>query len=121
MVSHERWSAPDITLHQDERIKSKDDMFHLFMQTNGDLALYKQPGDVKWRTETDGKGSGPYKAVLEENGNFKVVDSGDDTLWETGTGGQGEGPYKVKVQEDGNVVLYDKDKNPLWATNTDGC
>ena len=124
MVSHVRSSAGDMELHQTDRIRSKGGLFHFLMGDNGDLELYKKEagegGVSHWRTETDGKGDGPYKAVLTEDGNFKVVDGGDNTLWETGTGGQGEGPYKVKVQEDGNVVLYDKDRNATWATGTNG-
>ena len=125
MVSHVRSSGGDLELHQDDRLRSKCGLFHLLMQGNGDLALYKkyagQPGEPKWRTETDGKGEGPYKAVLEENGNFKIVDGGDNCIWQTDTGGQGEGPYKFKVQEDGNVVIYDKDRTPTWASGTNGC
>ena len=119
MVSHERSSAPFVRIEHDQRIVSKSREHHFYMQSNGDLALYKEPGGHnRWRTETDGKGNAPYTTILEEDGNLRVVEAGGDTLWESGTGGQGEGPYKLKVQDDGNVVIYDKDKNPTWATNT---
>ena len=37
-----------------------------------------------WTTKTNGKGTGPYKMIMQDDGNLVLLDSLKAKLWESG-------------------------------------
>jgi hypothetical protein len=91
---------------------SQDKKSTLFLQSDGNLVLYKSSciGDSKceiWNTGVHGEGS--YFAAIQEDGNL-VVYRGTPSMnlghaWDSKTPGA-FGDYFVAVQNDENVVIY---------------
>lgn len=92
------------------------------MQNDGNFVIYKHRNtddqEVKWASDTNGKGEGPWHLRMQADGNLVVYDSGDEATWASDTNGKGEAPYKLKMQDDGNLVIYDSQKEVIWASNT---
>lgn len=92
--------------------------FGLYMQTDGNLVLYRHSDGVAlWSSETFG--SGATGAYVEPDGTFAIYgDTWSPTpIWakERGAGKRG---VRLVVQDDGNVVLYSATGAVLFATNT---
>jgi hypothetical protein len=90
------------------------------MQDDGNLVVYNAAGKAVWASNTNGKGTGPYRAVMQTDGNYVVYDSTNKALWASGTYGKGTPPYFVIMQDDCNLVVYDKNSKATWATGTYG-
>ena len=114
-------------LSQGQSIESKNKKYFAKMQDDGNFVVYSsssQNGKGKdnptWASNTNGKGSGPFRCEMQTDGNLVVYDSNNSPTWASNTNGKGKGPYRTIMQDDGNLVLYDEDNKPLWATNTMG-
>ena len=121
-------SSPDI-LEQDNRIgmgsklTSPSGRFHLDMQYDGNLVLYRTDDNKPiwhsdtWARDQYGNGGGLY-AILQKDGNFVVYAPGQRPTWASKTVGRGDN--YVRVQDDGNLVIYTKGTNAVqWASGTD--
>jgi len=98
---------------------SKNGQYAAIMQTDGNIVLYKYPGQkVLWSSKTYGKGSAPYTLKLQKDGNLVVFDGRKVMTWTTGTAGKGAGPFQLMMQDDGNLVLRDVNNQVLWGTWT---
>lgn len=89
------------------------------MQDDGNLVVYSN-GSPVWASNTNGKGTGPYKLVMQADGNLVVYDSKNSPQWASNTNGKGSGPYQARMQNDCNFVVYDSTNTPYWASNTSG-
>ena len=105
---------------------SSNKRFHLNMQSDGNLVLYKEPEHLPiWHTNTINIGG--FRANLQRDGNFVVYTDKSVPIWNSRT--QDRGENYLKVQNDGNMVIYAKDENgqinPVrryaqWTSATNG-
>jgi hypothetical protein len=92
-----------------QRLLSPQCFFHLEMQLDGNLVLYRGPGggSPSWNTDTGSSGdtSGTNYAVMQSDGNFVVYEPKQPPLgfWNTGT--EGLPGSHLSLQDDGNLVV----------------
>ena len=111
-------------------LSSLNGNYHLWMQPDGDLELYKKENDKKgsnrkviWASRTTGAGDPPYTLLLARFSNQLVVeDSGSNIIWSTGTKVSKNnnwiaGGY-ANIQENGNFVVYDGRNRTMWTSDT---
>jgi hypothetical protein len=51
------------------------------LQSDGKLVLYDTANVAYWASNTDGKGVGPYKLVLQDSGVANIVDGTGAAIW----------------------------------------
>jgi len=113
------------TLHENERLVSKNGKYFAELKTDGNFVLYltkeehgKEVELQVWETKTHGKGKGPYKLVMQQDGNAILFDNHNTHIWATNTAGKGKKPYRLVLQDDGNLVIYSHEGTSTWATKT---
>ena len=119
-------SRPD-TLLGGQRITSNNGNYYLTMQTDGNLVHYSVASfngrgrDFPiFATGTNGKGAGPYRAVLRDDGFIVIYDSFNAQIYKSMSNGPGVGPYTLTVEDDGNLVVRDSQNFTVVATGTVG-
>jgi hypothetical protein len=85
----------------------------LIMQTNGNLQVLDELGNVGWSSATRGRGD---HAIFQTDGNFVIYSSANKAVWSSYTASTT--PLFLAVQIDGNVVIYDASWNVYWVTDT---
>jgi hypothetical protein len=115
------------TLKCGDRVYSKNGLFFLAMQADGNLVFYRKDNKLNHplfaaRTDVAGVGACKNTAVMQTDGNLVVYHSNSSggkktALWSSGTVGH-KGAFAY-VQNDGNFIIYDG-KNPLWASRSGG-
>ncbi|MEU3283278.1 hypothetical protein [Streptomyces antibioticus] len=102
----------DSTLCKNQKWTSNDGRTNLYMQSDGNLVLYKS-GRPAWATNTVGSGD---CVIFQRDGNLVLYDRDGKAIWASNTDGM-VGIW-LAVQNDGNVVAYSGAGHPTWATNT---
>ena len=93
------------------------------MNGDGNLVLHQQDmqaGDysiVKWKSDTQGQGTPPYRLTMQGDNNLVLYDSPGSPLWETDTSGHGTNGGKALLHDDGSFVVYDGQEEAIWSTN----
>ena len=120
-------SSQQKELSNNQMVESKNKKYFAKMQDDGNFVLYssaakngKGKDNPTWASNTNGRGTGPYKCKMQEDGNLVVYDGSNRAQWASNTNGRGTKPYRTIMQDDGNLVLYDTNNNALWASNTMG-
>jgi hypothetical protein len=92
--------------------------FHLDMQGDGNLVLYRGfgTGAPLWATGTHSNDSA--QAIMQGDGNLVIYDGSGRVLWASWTNGWA-GAYGT-LQDDGNFVIYNSGNGALWSTRTNG-
>lgn len=119
---------PGERLNRGERKSSRNNNFHLDMQHDGNLVLYRTHDNRPiWHTDTWprplGWHYGGNYVIMQTDGNLVVYDSNSPNtkhkaIWDSKTNGRGEN-YLV-LQNDGNLVIYTVGTvNAQWASGTD--
>jgi hypothetical protein len=85
----------------------------LIMQTNGNLQVLDELGNVGWSSASRGRG---HHAVMQSDGNFVIYSSTNRPVWSSYTAASF--PLFLAVQTDGNLVIYDASWNVYWTTDT---
>jgi len=95
----------ETTLSKGQRVQSKNGLYHLIMQDDGNLVLYFglfDPLQPVWSSNT--RNSGWY-ARMQADGNFVVYSNGQ-WAWQAGYGGRTmDMNYKLTVGDDGVVAI----------------
>jgi hypothetical protein len=86
----------------------------LVMQTNGNLQVLDELGNVGWSSATRGRGD---HAIFQTDGNFVIYSSTNQAVWSSYTASSTS--KFLAVQIDGNVVIYDGSWNVYWTTDTE--
>jgi hypothetical protein len=89
--------------------------YHLVMQGDGNLVLYRSNGSAVWATNT--AGSGASYLTMQEDGNLVLYTSSGQAIWNTHTNGRGLSSFQL--QDDVNLVVY-AGAGPTWASSTSG-
>jgi hypothetical protein len=114
---------PGESLIKGSQIKSPNGRFHLDMQQDGNLVLYRTDDNKPiWHTDTwarpFGSHSGGITAKMQKDGNFVVNSYEYASIWDSKTNGRGEN--YIVLQDDGNLVIYSVGTvNAQWASGTD--
>jgi hypothetical protein len=85
----------------------------LIMQTNGNLQVLDELGNVRWTSTTRGRG---HHALMQPDGNFVIYSSTNRAVWSSYTAASF--PLFLAVQTDGNLVIYDANWTVYWVTDT---
>jgi hypothetical protein len=118
---------PGESLRRGGRKSSPNGRFHLDMQQDGNLVLYRTDDNKPiWHTDTWARVFGTHYGgdivIMQTDGNL-VVYSQDTidrqmAIWDSKTNGRGEN--YLRVQDDGNLVIYATGTvNAQWASGTD--
>lgn len=106
--------GPERQLHGGSALTSCNGAYGLSMQGDGNLVLYRHPGNAVWNSGTGGH-HGAY-AAMQADGNFVVQENGlrapDAVLWNAGTWQYPES--SLEVADDGNLVVRAANGLPLW-------
>ena len=119
---------PGQSLGPGESLSSPDELYSLFMQSDGNAVLYYGnggPPSAVWATHTNGIHT-PGEFTMQTDGNLVLYDSSRQPHWASQTSGN-PGAF-LNVQNDGNLVVYragsatETPNNALWeaGSNTPG-
>ncbi|MCB2185375.1 MAG: lectin [Deltaproteobacteria bacterium] len=104
------------SLERNQALVSQNKQYRLYMQDDGNLALYKIKGNqALWTSNT----AGVAAKLLAMQGDCNLVLQKFDgsPAWASNTAGP-SGCHLI-LQDDGNLVLY-QGSNVLWNTGTQG-
>lgn len=105
---------PGQSLFTNNSITSADGRFHLIMQTDGNLVIYRNSDNrALWATGT--QGTDVHRATMQTDGNLVLYHVNNAPAWASNTAGK-PGSYLI-MQTDGNLVIY-QPVVPVWASNT---
>jgi len=88
------------------------------IQGDGNIVLSDiSSGKTYWASNTNGKGTAPYKLTLGQDGNLVATDSKGSTIWSSNTANlkNSFAPYRLKVRDVNELVLVDSNSQPLWT------
>lgn len=95
-------------------LSSSNNAYKFILQPDGNIVLYNASNQVRWASDTQGKGG--TKLVLQGDGNLVLYTASGTAVWSSGTAGSAAS--KLVVLDNGNVVLTTASNTVLWATNT---
>ncbi|ODT83061.1 hypothetical protein ABS71_00015 [bacterium SCN 62-11] len=104
---------PNTILYVGGTCVSPDGRFHLDLQKDGNVVLYRF-NEKLWSAGTTG--SSAARLCMQPDGNFVLYGDGGDPLWSSNTAGNPGA--QLRVQNDGNMVIYGVNQRVLWATET---
>jgi len=106
---------PNSILFVDGSCVSPDGRYHLDVQKDGNVVLYRFNEKI-WSAGTTG--SSATKLIMQPDGNLVLYGDSGGPLWSSNTAGNPGA--QLRVQTDGNMVIYGVDQRVLWATETSG-
>ena len=96
--------------------------YFLIIQGDGDLILYTSnhfvPQHALWSSKTNGKGTAPYRLVMQDDDNLVVYDTWNAPTWASYTCKKGTRGHYLIIQDDRNAVVYDGSGVPRWSSRT---
>ena len=104
---------------QNSSVVSPNDLYHLIMQEDGNLVLYRltgsrDQGQVRtpiWASHTNGQAVS--RCSMQTDGNLVIYNTENRPIWASGTSGH-KGSH-LEVQDDGNAVIYTLDQTVIWS------
>ena len=105
---------PDESLVINQRIKSKNCLYTLIMQGDGNLVIYDNTGHAVWATGTDG--SGATVCVMQGDGNLVLYRADGVPVWASNT--DGHPGSSLFIQADRNLVIYNPSGTAIWDSGT---
>ena len=108
------------TLGNEQVLTSKNGLFRLCMQEDGDLVLIRGLEPI-WSSKTQNRGQPPYALVMQQDNQLCIYDCVGFCTWSSKTRDEGTKGAWAKLKNSGSFVIYDGDgkNNPLWCTRTD--
>ncbi|MEW9554854.1 hypothetical protein [Nonomuraea sp. NPDC050783] len=100
------------SLKADQYVSSRNGLYKLYQQKDGNLVLSTTGGKVVWASETSGTG---VFTTMQKDGNLVIRDNAGKPLWSSATASPGA---LLAVQNDGNIVIYSAKGTPLWDRRT---
>ncbi|SEV89637.1 SGNH/GDSL hydrolase family protein [Luteibacter sp. 329MFSha] len=104
---------PGNGLKPQDMLRSCDGRFTLILQGDGNVVLYKEPGQPLWASGTVNRDAAQLE--LTTSGDFVLYGRLGEQLWRSGHAGQTAA--QAFLQTDGNLVIYGPN-SPVWASNT---
>jgi Astacin (Peptidase family M12A) len=109
---------PGQSLYPGQSISSKNQLYTLTMQTDGNVVLYNNQSQAIWATNTFGLVT-PREFIMQTDGNLVLYDVDGSPKWASNTWNN-PGAF-LNVQDDSNLVIYragsqtETPDNALWA------
>lgn len=102
-------------LSRGQWLTSPTNRYSLFMQNDGNLALYfYNVRQALWTTNTTDVGD---RLVMRSDGDLCVYDARNTTVWRSNTADKGAS--RLVVLDDGNLIVQSlENKNVLWTSNS---
>ncbi len=105
---------------QNSSVVSLNDSYHLIMQEDGNLVLYrltgsKGQGQVRapiWASHTNGHAVS--RCIMQTDGNLVIYNTENRFIWASHTNGH-KGSH-LEVQDDGIAVIYTPDHTVIWSS-----
>lgn len=107
--------TPGQTLTRNQYISSRNGLYALVFQNDGNLVLYHGRSFI-WNSSTGGRGA--TRASMQADGNLVLYRSDNTWVWQSSTGGTAS-PTTV-LQDDGNIVIYSSNTSAVWQSGTSG-
>jgi hypothetical protein len=101
-------------INSDQYLSSSNKAYKFILQADGNIVLYNASNQVRWSSDTQGKGG--TKLVLQSDGNLVLYTASGTPVWSSGT--NGSAASKLAILDNGNVVLTTTSNTVLWSTNT---
>lgn len=108
-VSADRLLANQV-LYPGQQLHSKNNAYHLVMQSDGNAVVYNNKNQAIWSSQT--YGSGAQTLNMQADGDLVLYTAFSKPKWASNTGGT-QGAY-LYMQDDGNLVIYDSANQPVW-------
>ena len=118
------------SLYTGQYLMSRNGKYFFWLQNDGNLVLYKclhqhctssTRRHHIWASNTNGKGNGPYKLIMQDNNYLVLYDASSKPIWWVGNSISQykwlKGGYVI-IQDDGNFVMYDGEHKLIWDTAT---
>lgn len=113
-TAHPATLGPGAVLSSRSFLSSRSGRFHLVMQRDGNLVLYRRPDDkLLWQSRTGGHPGA--LAVMQRDGDL-VVYAKHRPLWTSGTARRGAARSVLTVQNGGQAVITTPARRTLWST-----
>jgi len=96
-----------------ESLYSKNGLFNLILQRDGNLVVYKENKPI-WASNT--VRAEIARAVIQEDANFVIYDKNNRPFWASGTNRNGSGQFRIILGDDGYLTLIDNNNQLLWTT-----
>ncbi|NKX86546.1 hypothetical protein [Nocardia coubleae] len=105
--------AAGATLPRASALRSRNGLYELWLQGDGNLVLYRTSGEVLWSTAT----TNGENLVNQNDGNLVLYTGSGAAAWSSRTWTQG--PSTLVLEDTGNLVLYRNDGGSItWSTGT---
>jgi len=94
---------------------SNNGLFTATQQLDGNFIVKTKAGEIKWTSESKGKGAAPYKLLMQNDGNLVIKDKTGSSIWTTNSTKMGAGPFTLKLGDDGILTIYQANKTAIWT------
>ncbi|HEY9864751.1 MAG TPA: FAD-dependent oxidoreductase [Candidatus Obscuribacterales bacterium] len=102
------------SLKPGQGLTSKNGLFNLNYQEDGNLVLYRAKDDKPlWASNTANKSA--WRCYMQEDGNLVVYASEGKPVWSSQTYGLQYIGCKLTLSDSGQLVIYDQNNSPMWA------
>ncbi|KAF2068720.1 hypothetical protein CYY_009959 [Polysphondylium violaceum] len=103
-------------------ITSENKMYHLVMQHDGNLVLYRGTNWVhqyaEWSSKTYNKSPhSPHYCTVTSDGSLKVFDGHNNMLWQSGSACGKPGPFYLQVTDYGVLTLTNITGEQIWSSS----
>ena len=106
-----------LNLCEETKLMSKNRMFELYMQEDGNLVLYdiSQNSKAVWATGTNNKEISPEGLQFKEDGDLVMLNpKGNSLIWNIPKQSTAD---TLVLENNGKLVLYAYSGKVLWMTN----
>ena len=107
---------PGTTLPSRGWLSSRNGYYHLYMQRDGNLVLYRHNGSPLPLWQSDTGHHWGASLVMQRDGNLVIYYDGHP-LWSSGTDHSGDAGAAFVVQNDGNMVIYSRALKAIWSSD----
>ncbi|EFA75695.1 hypothetical protein PPL_10748 [Heterostelium album PN500] len=103
-------------------ITSENGIYHLVMQQDGNLVLYRGSKWVnqyaEWSSKTYGVSPhSPFTATVTSDGNIMVMDGHHRMIWQSGSSCHKQGPFYLQVTNYGSLNLTNIHGEQIWSSS----
>ena len=114
-ISNQLVNGTSLSSADSTPIFSPDKKSNLVMQTDGNLVLYQKNTPI-WSTNTQNKGTAPYKLTMQKDNNLVIYDTTSKVIWDAGTNTGVSGSAHLEICNDGNLEIKTDTNSVLWTT-----
>lgn len=111
---------PNHKIPQNFFIMSLNQQYFARIQEDGNFVVYKTnnflPSNAIWNSSTAGKGSPPYKLIMQKDGNLVIYDKSNKAIWASNTCKKGKNPCELCIFDSGKLGIVDSEGKTIWES-----